>query len=102
MLQQFLCVALLAFATRATPALALEDENKFEGVLIEQSTTASSVPLVWASFNRRSEARNPAAVAHEDKSPFDVVSIGFRYTSRARPQQILLDPGQTVLTQDSH
>jgi len=54
---------------------AIFDERNEEEVLIEQSTTASSLPLVWASFNKRSEAQNPAAVAHEDKALFDVVSI---------------------------
>lgn len=54
---------------------AIYDERNDEEILIEQSTTASNVPLVWASFNKRSEAQNPAAVAHEDKSPFELVSM---------------------------
>ncbi|HYR44200.1 MAG TPA: hypothetical protein VER98_14320, partial [Terriglobia bacterium] len=31
-----------------------------------------SVVDVWASFNQRSEARNPEAVAHENKSPVEI------------------------------
>ena len=34
----------------------------------------TSVADVWASFNQRSEARNPEAVAHENKSPLDVLA----------------------------
>jgi len=34
----------------------------------------TAVADVWASFNQRSEARNPEAVAHEHKSPFDILS----------------------------
>src|SRR6266850_3237661 len=34
----------------------------------------ASVADLWASFNRRSEARDPEAVAHENKSVVDVVS----------------------------
>jgi Peptidase family M1 domain len=34
----------------------------------------AAVSDVWASFNQRSEARNPEAVAHEQKSSIDVLS----------------------------
>jgi Peptidase family M1 domain len=34
----------------------------------------TGVTDVWASFNQRSEARNPEAVAHEHKSPIDILS----------------------------
>src|SRR5262245_3313953 len=34
----------------------------------------AAVSDVWASFNQRSEARNPEAVAHEHKSPIDILS----------------------------
>lgn len=35
---------------------------------------ATAVADVWASFNQRSEARNPETVAHEFKSPFEILS----------------------------
>ena len=34
----------------------------------------TGVTDVWASFNQRTEARNPEAVAHEHKSPIDILS----------------------------
>jgi hypothetical protein len=34
----------------------------------------AAVTDVWASFNQRSEARNPEAVAHEHKSAIDILS----------------------------
>jgi aminopeptidase N len=43
-------------------------------ILKFRDTPLGSVADLWASFNRRSEARNPEAVAHENKSVVDVVS----------------------------
>ena len=54
---------------------AIYDERNAEEVLLEQSTTASAGPVVWASFNKRSEVRDPAAAAHEDKSTFEDFSL---------------------------
>ena len=54
---------------------AVYDERSIEEVLLEQSTTASMSPIVWASFNKRSEVGDPAAAAHEDKSLFDNFSL---------------------------
>ena len=54
---------------------AIYDERRTEEVFIQQSTTLSPQPLVWASFNKRSEVREPAAFAHEDKSTIDVLSV---------------------------
>jgi hypothetical protein len=53
---------------------AIYDERRSEEVLIQQNTSVSNQPLVWASFNKRSEARDPAAFAHEDKLPYEIVS----------------------------
>ena len=53
------------FDTRAT-----EEVSVFQ--IRDVGTTA--VADVWASFNQRNEARNPEAVAHENKSPIDVLS----------------------------
>ncbi|MBI2149261.1 MAG: hypothetical protein HYU27_01480 [Acidobacteria bacterium] len=39
-----------------------------------QDLGIGSVADLWASFNQRSEARNPEAVAHEKKASFDIVS----------------------------
>src|SRR5688572_13397184 len=50
---------------------AIYDERRGEEVVVQQITATSRNPLVWMSFNKRSEARDPAAVAHEDKSLFD-------------------------------
>ena len=35
---------------------------------------ATAVADIWASFNQRSEARNPESVAHEQKSSFDILA----------------------------
>ena len=40
----------------------------------------SSVSDIWLSFNRRSEARDPERVAHEDASPVDVMSYDIDLT----------------------
>src|SRR5688572_9376342 len=53
---------------------ALYDERRTEEVVIQQHTGPASNPLLWASFNKRSEAGDPAAVAHEDKSVFEILS----------------------------
>jgi hypothetical protein len=38
---------------------------------------------IWASFNQRSETRNPEAVAHENKAPIDILS--YDITGSAAP-----------------
>lgn len=53
---------------------AIYDERRPEEVFVQQNTALSDTPLVWMSFNKRSEVRDPAAVAHEEKSLFDIVS----------------------------
>lgn len=60
---------------------AIFDERRAEEVLIEQYTTLSPQPMVWASFNRRSEVREPEAFAHEDKSPVEILFAGNDGTS---------------------
>jgi hypothetical protein len=60
---------------------AIYDERRTEEVFLQQSTTLSPQPLVWASFNKRSEVREPAAFAHEDKSTLDVLSVNSDGTS---------------------
>jgi hypothetical protein len=37
-------------------------------------TTGSTVADLWASFNQRSDARNPEVVAHEDKAVVDILT----------------------------
>jgi len=44
---------------------------------------ATAVVDVWASFNQRSEARNPEAVAHEIKSPIEILSYEIEGTPDA-------------------
>ena len=39
-----------------------------------QDVANTSVIDLWASFNQRSESRNPEAFAHENKSPVDILS----------------------------
>jgi hypothetical protein len=53
---------------------AVYDERRTEEVFIQQNTTNSAAPLVWASFNKRSDSRDPAATALEDKSFFEIVA----------------------------
>ena len=50
------------------------DQRQTEEVSVFQLRDAggASIADIWASFNQRSEARNPEAVAHENKSPIDV------------------------------
>jgi hypothetical protein len=55
----------VAFDTRAT-----EEVTMFQ--VREIGTTV--VADIWASFNQRSEARNLEAVAHENKSPIEILS----------------------------
>jgi hypothetical protein len=52
------------------------DQRATEEVSILQVHEVRSAVLVdiWASFNQRNEVRNPEAVAHEDKSPVQIVS----------------------------
>jgi hypothetical protein len=53
---------------------AIYDERRAEEVMAQQNrTTGGSV--VWMSFNKRSESRDPAAFAHENKSTFDITSV---------------------------
>jgi len=60
---------------------AIYDERRAEEVFIQQSTTFLPEPLVWASFNKRSEARDPEAFAHEDKSTYEVIAVNDAGTS---------------------
>jgi hypothetical protein len=54
---------------------AIYDERRTEEVFIQQNTSRSDQPLVWASFNKRSEVRDREAFAHEDKSISEIVSV---------------------------
>jgi hypothetical protein len=60
---------------------AIYDERRTEEVFIQQNTMLSDQPLVWASFNKRSEARDREAFVHEDKSISEVVSVNADGTS---------------------
>jgi hypothetical protein len=60
---------------------AIYDERRTEEVFVQQSTSLSGQPLVWASFNKRSEVRDPAAFAHENKSVSEVLSVNEDGTS---------------------
>ena len=60
---------------------AIYDERRTEEVFVQQSTNISPQPLVWASFNKRSEVSDPAAFAHEDKSIIRVLSVAEDGTS---------------------
>ena len=42
---------------------------------------AAAVADIWASFNQRSEARNPESVAHESKTPVEIISYEIDGTS---------------------
>jgi hypothetical protein len=53
---------------------AVYDERRAEEVFVQQRTVLSDAPLVWTSFNKRSELADSAALAHEDKSLYDVVT----------------------------
>jgi len=44
---------------------------------------ATAVADIWTSFNQRSEARNPEAVAHENKAPVDIISYEIEGTNGA-------------------
>jgi len=55
----------VVFDTRAAEEVSIFQVHEAGG------TTAGDV---WARFNQRSEARNREAVAHEHKSPFDILS----------------------------
>jgi hypothetical protein len=54
---------------------AIYDERRTEEVFIQQNTSLAEQPLVWASFNKRSEVRDRQAFAHEDKAISEVVSV---------------------------
>lgn len=54
---------------------AIYDDRRTEEVFVQQSTNLSPQPLVWASFNKRSEVLDPVAFAHEDKSIIRVLSV---------------------------
>jgi hypothetical protein len=80
---------------------AVYDERSIEEVLLEQSTTASMNPLVWASFNKRSEVRDPVAAAHEDKAMFDSFSLSAdgteaRLKAKADGERVLQLPVASV------
>jgi hypothetical protein len=62
----------VAFDARAT-----EEVSMFQ---IRQIGTAA-VADIWASFNQRSESRNPEAVAHEHKSPIEIAAYDIDGTS---------------------
>ncbi|HET9219634.1 MAG TPA: hypothetical protein VFR18_21800 [Terriglobia bacterium] len=53
---------------------ALYDDRRSEEVVIQQHKVPAANPLIWVSFNKRSESGDPAAVAHEDKSVFEIQS----------------------------
>lgn len=53
---------------------AIYDERRTEEVFIEQHTTASATPVVWASFHKRIDSRDPLPTAHEDNSIFEIVA----------------------------
>jgi hypothetical protein len=55
----------VVFDTRATEEVSIFQVHDIGG---------TTVADIWASFNQRSEARNPEAVAHEHKSPVDILS----------------------------
>ena len=66
---------------------AIYDERRVEEVLLQQNLALADAPIVWSSFNKRSEVRDPASFAHEDKSQFDIMSIdpgGTQVNLRAR------------------
>jgi hypothetical protein len=54
---------------------AIYDERRTEEVFIQQNTSLAGQPLVWASFNKRSEVRDREAFAHEDKAISEIVSV---------------------------
>jgi len=58
------------------PFNAALDLRAIEEVSIFKVQQVGSVAVadIWGSFNQRSEARRPEAVAHEDKSPIEILS----------------------------
>jgi hypothetical protein len=50
---------------------------------VPEEVSVFKTPDLWASFNQRSEARNPEAVAHEKKLPLDVLSYDIDATITA-------------------
>jgi len=53
---------------------AIYDDRRTEEIFIQQNTTTSVTPLLWVSFNKRSDSRDPAVTALEDKSLFEIVA----------------------------
>ena len=64
---------------------AIYDERSTEEIVIEQSVTGGGSPIVWASFNKRSQARESALHAHEDKSVTDLVGYSVNGPPRFLP-----------------
>jgi hypothetical protein len=80
---------------------AIYDERRTEEIFIQQSTTLLAQPLVWASFNKRSEARDPEAFAHEDKSTFEMMAVtddgtSVRLRSRVDGERVLQLPSSSA------
>jgi hypothetical protein len=80
---------------------AIYDERRNEEVFIQQSTTLAVQPLVWVSFNKRSEVREPEAFAHETKSTFEIMSINddgtsMRLRTRADGERVLQLPSSSA------
>jgi len=53
---------------------AIYDERRVEEVMAQQNRSAGG-SVIWMSFNKRSQGRDPAAFAHENKSVFDTTSV---------------------------
>src|SRR5688572_21733864 len=54
---------------------AIYDERRAEEVVIQQTRSGSSTPLLWVSVHKRAESSDPAVVAHEDKSAFEILEV---------------------------
>ena len=80
---------------------AIYDERRNEEVFIQQSTSLLPQPLVWASFNKRSEIRDPVAFAHEDKSTVEVLAVNgdgtlLKLKSKADGERVLQLPSSAA------
>ena len=53
---------------------AIYDERRVEEVMVQQNREPGG-SVVWMSFNKRAESRDHEAVAHEDKTIFDITSV---------------------------
>ncbi len=80
-----------------------------EVAIVKPRDVGDSVPYeIWASFNRRAEARDPEAVANENKLPLDVLSYEIdaaispemRLTARATIRARSTRSGERVLSFD--